>query len=97
MSTVRKREGKRSKEGMLADLSIVTVMVQSLKIIFFGATGFVFGKYLPLLACMGFASFLGSWFGVKFLQKMNNQWFDHLFKLVVSIVAGILLARAAGF
>jgi uncharacterized membrane protein YfcA len=97
MNSVRKRAGNRSKEGMLADQSIVTTFIQTLKIMFFGMSGFAFGAYLPLLACMGFASFVGSWVGVKVLRKMSNIWFDHLFKLVVSIMAGILLVRAPGF
>lgn len=97
MSSVRKRTGGRSKEGLLADLSVITMMIQALKIGFFGLSGFIFGAYLPLLACMGLASFVGSWVGVKVLRKMSNIWFDHLFKLVVSIMAGLLLAKAAGF
>ena len=95
-AAIRRRSG-RQKEAVLADQSAIMLVQHSLKVLVFGAYGFVFAPYIPLLIAMGLAGVLGTWLGVKVLWRMESVWFDYLFKLVVSIMAGLLLAKAAGF
>ncbi|MCA3244425.1 MAG: TSUP family transporter [Alphaproteobacteria bacterium] len=95
-AAIRRRSG-RAKEAVLADQSAIMLLQHGLKVGVFGLFGFAFGPYLPLLAAMALAGLVGTWVGVNVLRKISNAWFDHAFRLVVSIVAGILLARAAGF
>lgn len=92
-----RRRGGREKEAVLADQSAIMLLQHGLKVLVFGLFGFAFGPYLPLLAAMALAGLLGTWLGVNVLRKISNVWFDHLFKLVVSIMAGLLLAKVAGF
>jgi uncharacterized protein len=92
-----RRRGGREKEAVLADQSAIMLLQHGLKVLVFGLFGFAFGPYLPLLVGMAVAGLLGTWLGVNVLKKMNSGWFDALFTCMVSIVAGILLARAAGF
>lgn len=94
-AAIRRRSG-RGKEAVLADQSAIMLLQHGLKVGVFGLFGFAFGSYLPLLAAMAVAGLLGTWVGVKVLRKISNVWFDHAFRLVVSIVAGVLLARATG-
>ena len=94
-AAIRKRSG-HSKEQLLADQSSIMTVQHGLKIIAFGGFGFAFGPYLPLLVAMALAGLVGTWFGVVILKKVNADWFDHLFKLVVTIMALLLLVKALG-
>lgn len=94
-AAIRRRSG-HDKQAVLADQSAIMALQHGLKVLVFGSLGFAFAPYLPLLAAMAVAGLLGTWVGVTLLRKISNAWFDHLFKLVVSIVAGALLVRAIG-
>ena len=92
-SAIRKRDD-RAKEQILADQSFCMMVQHGLKVLVFGAYGFAFGPYLPLLAAMVAMGMAGTLMGVYLLKRMNSIWFDHVFKLVVSILAGKLLVDA---
>ncbi len=94
-AALRKQKGL-PKEQILADQSAIMCAQSIFKALAFGLFGFAFGPYIPLIIAMMMCGMLGSWLGVKLLKRMSYTWFDHLFKLVVSIMAGILLVRALG-
>jgi uncharacterized protein len=92
-NAIRRRAG-HEKETVLADQSAIMAVQHALKMIVFGLWGFVFAPYIPLVACMAAMGMVGTFVGVCLMKKMSSQVFDHIFKLVVSILAGKLLVDA---
>jgi uncharacterized protein len=67
-----------------------------LKIIAFGAIGFAFADWLPLVCLMIAAGFAGTVFGTKLLDRMSERAFAVALKAILTIVALDLLRRSAG-
>ncbi len=81
-----------SKEKIIATKAITLLFAHLLKIPAFMALGFPFQDYSSVLVTAILATFLGSYFGVKILGKMNENLFRALFKIVLIIAAIKLLA-----
>lgn len=64
------------------------------KIIAFMAFGFVFTLYLPLILAMLVAGFVGTTLGARLLNKLPEETFRKVFKLIISVLALDLLRRA---
>lgn len=92
-NAIRRRAG-HDKERVLADQSAIMAVQHALKMLVFGLWGFVFWPYIPLVACMAAMGMVGTFAGVVLMKKMSSGVFDHIFKLVVTILAGKLLVDA---
>lgn len=68
-----------------------------LKMSVFSAVGFAFWDWLPLVALMVLAGALGSWFGLKLLDRMPAEQFKRVFRWIVTLLALRLLWQASGF
>jgi len=53
----------------------------------FGAVGFVFLDYLPLLASMIPLVIVGTWIGSRVLDRVNEQLFVRLYRTVLTLIA----------
>ncbi len=65
-----------------------------LKMLVFSSIGFAFWQWLPLLTLMILAGTLGSWLGLKLLNKMPVSLFRTLFRWSVTLLALRLLWQA---
>lgn len=92
-SAVRRRDGA-TKERALADQSAIMLVQHLLKVLVFGLFGFVFGPYLWLVGMMAVCGLAGTYVGVQLMTRMQNVWFDRVFKAVVSAVAVAMLVTA---
>lgn len=90
-----RRRGGRAKEGVLADQSFIMLAQHILKMTVFALAGFTFGPYLPLLVGMIAMGLLGTWVGVNLMKRIQTVWFDRAFKVVVTMLAFGMLAKAA--
>lgn len=93
MASLRKREGL-PKEQVMADQSGMMMVQHLLKFASFAYFGFNYKAWAATLIPAMVSSVLGTLVGVLFLRRMNEAWFDHLFKLLVTIIAGKLLVDA---
>ncbi|MEH6492844.1 sulfite exporter TauE/SafE family protein [Halopseudomonas sp.] len=57
------------------------------KALAFGAAGFVFHSWLPLIISMIAAGALGTWAGLHILQRLNDRHFSRLFNVVLTLLA----------
>lgn len=92
-NALRKRGG-RAKEGVLADQSWLMLLQHVLKVVVFGLAGFVFGPYLLLIGCMMVMGLTGTYVGVMLMKRMQTEWFDRLFKGVVTLLAIVMVGKA---
>jgi uncharacterized membrane protein YfcA len=68
-----------------------------LKVVAFGWLGFNFGDWLPLMAAMIAAGFLGTWMGTRLLERMPEEVFKAVLNWLLTVLSLDLLRRAAGF
>ncbi|MFN3170304.1 MAG: TSUP family transporter [Hyphomicrobiales bacterium] len=71
------------------------VMQHGLKVVVFGFLGFAFGAWVPVMAAMVAAGFLGTLLGTKLLHALPEKTFRTAFKWVLTLLAIQLIASAA--
>ena len=67
-----------------------------LKMTVFSAVGFAFWQWLPLVVGMILAGTVGSWLGLKLLDRIPSEQFKQIFRWVVTLLALRLLWQAGG-
>lgn len=67
-----------------------------LKMLVFSVIGFAFQEWLPLLLAMILAGTLGSWWGLKLLNRVPASLFRQLFRWGITLLALRLLWQASG-
>lgn len=88
---------KLEKRQLIATHAACTTIQHLLKVFAFGALGFAFADWLPLIAAMIISGFAGTMAGTKLLENLPERWFLVTIKTVLTIVGIDLLRRAAGF
>lgn len=61
------------------------------KALVFGAAGFAFAQWLPLVVAMIAAGLAGTWLGVRLLHRLGNRLFGRVFNLLLTALALRLL------
>jgi uncharacterized membrane protein YfcA len=61
------------------------------KIFVFGAIGFAYSAYLPLLITLSLCVVVGTMTGSRLLHRVDERWFVRLYKIVLTAVALSLL------
>jgi len=64
------------------------------KLFVFGVAGFEFIPWLPLLIAMILSGAVGTWFGLKFVKKMSDVYFNRAFNIVLTCLALRLVWQA---
>lgn len=78
----------------LVATSAVTMLVQhALKIIVFGLLGFAFWPWLPMVALMIASGFLGTIYGTRLLDRLDEKTFRTWFRIGITVLALDLLRR----
>jgi len=65
-----------------------------LKLAVYSTLGFLFVEWLPLILAMVAAGAIGTWLGLKLLDRMPPAWFRPLFRLIVTVLALRLIWQA---
>lgn len=78
----------------VATFAMAMTVQHAPKILVFGAVGFVFSNWLPLMLAMILSGALGTWLGLKLLRHVSNHQFDRLFTMVLSLLALRLIWQA---
>lgn len=71
------------------------VMQHGLKVVAFGFLGFAFGAWVPVMAAMMAAGFLGTILGTRFLNALPEETFRRGLKVILTLLAVQLIASAA--
>ena len=79
----------------VATHAAIMMFIHGLKVVVFAVLGFEFFTYLPLMAAMVTAGFLGNWIGFKLLNMMDEELFRRIFQAVLIILSVRLLWAAA--
>ena len=79
----------------VATHAAIMMFIHGLNVLVFAVLGFEFFTYLPLMAAMVTAGFLGNWIGFKLLDMMNEELFRRIFQAVLIILSVRLLWAAA--
>jgi uncharacterized membrane protein YfcA len=85
------------KRQLIATHAACTMIQHLLKVFAFGALGFSFQDWLPLIAAMIASGFIGTLAGTRLLERMPERWFLITIKTVLTLVGLDLLRRAAGW
>ncbi len=81
------------RQEVVASHGALMTIQHGLKCIVFGLLGFAFGPYIPLLAAMLAAGFVGSFFGKMALNKLPEKAFRQIFKWGITLIAIRLLYK----
>jgi uncharacterized membrane protein YfcA len=73
----------------------VMTLVHLAKFIAFGVLGFAITAYAPLIAAMIASAVLANWAGRFFLDRMKENWFRSIFKVLLTALALRLMWVAA--
>lgn len=85
------------KRQLIATHAVCMTLQHGLKIAAFGAMGFAFSDWLPLVAAMIAAGLAGTILGTRLLDRMSERAFAIGLKAVLTVVGLDLLRRSAGF
>ncbi|TCR68690.1 sulfite exporter TauE/SafE family protein [Bosea sp. BK604] len=87
---------KLDKRQLIATQAACTMVQHLLKVLAFGALGFAYADWLPLVAAMILFGFAGTMAGTKLLETLPERWFLVTIRTVLTVVGLDLLRRAAG-
>lgn len=87
---------KLEKRQLIATHAACTTMQHLLKVFAFGALGFAYAGWLPLIAAMILFGFAGTMAGTKLLENLPERWFLATIKTALTLAGLDLLRRAAG-
>ena len=79
------------RRNYVATNAALMSFIHGLKVVVFGTLGFAFGPYIPLLAAMIAAGFLGTLAGRALLDRMSEKLFRRVFQIVLTALAFRLL------
>ena len=74
------------KDRLVITHGTVMTVTHLCKILVFGFVGFSFAPYLPLIAGMIGAAALGSWCGTRLRDRVSENLFRKVFRIVISLL-----------
>lgn len=83
------------KEGLIATHAAAMTAQHGLKMLGFGLLGFAFAPWLPLIALMIVAGFVGTLVGRRLLGRLDERLFGHLVQAILTVVALDLVLRSS--
>ena len=87
--------GKLGRMATVSTQATCTMVQHGLKVLVFGALGFTFWEWLPLIVTMVVTGFIGTYTGKYILNKIPDKFFGMLFKGMLTLLA-IRLVYIAG-
>jgi uncharacterized membrane protein YfcA len=87
-------KGLADRRQLVATHAMLMTVQNTFKVLTFTALGFAFGAYLPLIAAMILAGFVGTAVGSPLLVKIPERVFRLGFKIILTVVALDLIRGA---
>lgn len=81
------------RKTVVATHAVLMTALHALKVIVFGALGFAFATWLPLLAAMIATGYAGTVYGSRLLERMPEARFRWWFKILLTLLALDLARR----
>ncbi len=81
------------RKSLVATHAAGMTMLHTLKIVAFGALGFAFWQWLPLVAAMIVTGYIGTVYGTRLLHALPEKSFRTGFKLLLTLLALDLVRR----
>jgi len=78
---------KPTRQAQVATHAALMTIQHTLKVVVFGLFGFAFAGYLPLVAAMIAAGFLGTMAGGRILMKIEDRTFQVAFTAILTVLA----------
>ena len=88
------RPERLERHAVVATHATCMTLQHTLKVIAFGFLGFAFLPWVPLLAVMVGAGFVGTMLGRRLLDRLPHRVFQQAFKLILTVLALRLLYAA---
>ncbi len=82
-----------NRKAVVATSAAGLIVQHGLKVIAFGLAGFAFGQWLQLIAAMICTGYLGTVTGSKLLNRIPEERFRLVFKLILTVLAIDMLRR----
>ncbi|MDP5032242.1 sulfite exporter TauE/SafE family protein, partial [Paraglaciecola sp.] len=79
------------KMHFTATFSSCMTFQHCLKAFVYGAIGFSFWQWLPLIISMIASGAIGTWVGIKVLKKLPTERFKLIFSIILSLLCGQLI------
>lgn len=79
------------RQQYVATHAALMTLQHSLKVIAFGALGFAFGPYVPLLVALIIFGYMGTWIGKHVLLRVPEKAFRIGLKIILTLLAGRLM------
>ncbi|MBE0350030.1 MULTISPECIES: sulfite exporter TauE/SafE family protein [Pseudoalteromonas] len=76
-----------NKLQFTATFSSCMTVQHTLKAILYGAVGFAFWQWLPLVMSMIMSGAIGTWLGLKLLHRISSDKFKQIFRLVLTLLS----------
>lgn len=83
------------RQALVGTKAACQTLAHAAKVGLFGAAGFAFAEHMPLLALGSLAAIAGTWVGSRLLDRISEESFLWLYRVVLSGLALRLLASAA--
>ena len=81
------------RKALVATSAASMIVHHGLKVLVFGLAGFAFREWLPLIAAMIATGYLGTLTGSKLLNRIPEEKFRLVFKIILTLLALQMLAR----
>ena len=81
------------RQGIVATHAAMMTAQHGLKIVAFGLLGFAFAPWLPLIAAMVAAGFVGTLIGSRLLGRLSEHRFELIIKTLLTVLALDLVLR----
>ncbi len=81
------------RKAVIASHAALMTVLHALKIVVFGALGFAFWQWVPLVATMIATGYAGTVWGSKLLDRLPEQQFRFWFKILLTALALDLVRR----
>ncbi len=78
---------RADKHQIVATFSTCMSMQHGLKMLVFGVVGFAFLPWLPLVIAMIVSGAIGTWIGLKLLNRFSANTFEWAFKGIMTVLA----------
>ncbi len=82
-----KQQQNSKRLQTVATFAAAMALQHAPKALAFGAAGFVFHAWLPLIIGMIAAGALGTWAGLHILQRLSDRHFSRLFNVILTLLA----------
>ncbi|MCF3933971.1 sulfite exporter TauE/SafE family protein [Acuticoccus sp. M5D2P5] len=88
------RQSGLSHAGLVATTSMGMTIQHALKVSAFATLGFAFGAWVPLIAAMIAAGFVGTFIGARLLKSLPEASLKLSLKIVLTLIGAQLILRA---